>query len=160
MFKINISFHHCLLVFAAFFALDTFELTAAKDPLTRLQDSFGAPPAVRRKIYAEVIRLSGPAETDSIALLARAVALQQRAMDLEDEYIDRMIKTAPAFPESKEPIHPFSPITGAPQMSSPPCKCNFLSPNHMENAPDWWLGSAMTVRGCTRPRSHSGETTR
>ena len=109
MFKINISLHHCLLVFAAFFALDTFELTAAKDPLTRLQDSFGAPPAVRRKIYAEVIRLSGPAETDSIALLARAVALQQRAMDLEDEYIDRMIKTAPAFSGIERANPPFLP---------------------------------------------------
>lgn len=109
MFKINISLHHCLLVFAAFFALDTFELTGAKDPLTALQESFGAPPAVRRKIYAEVIRLSGAAGTESVAWLARAVAFQQRAMDLEDEYIDRMIKTAPGFAGIERANPPFLP---------------------------------------------------
>jgi len=107
MFKIDIYVRHCLLVLTAFLALGTFEPAAAADPLARLQDSYGASPAARRKIYAEVLSLAGAAGTDSIGLLARAVALQQRAMDLEEEYISRMIKTAPGFAGIERSNPPF-----------------------------------------------------
>jgi len=107
MRKKDISVHHFLPVFAAFFALGTIELNAAKDPLALLQESYGESPAARSKIYGEVISLSGADNSDSVAMLTRAVALQQRAMDLEDEYISRMIRTAPGFAGIERSNPPF-----------------------------------------------------
>ncbi|RLB12077.1 MAG: hypothetical protein DRG82_17455, partial [Deltaproteobacteria bacterium] len=44
-----------------------------------------------------MISLAGANTADSTAGLARAVALKQRAMDAEDQFIERMIKQAPGF---------------------------------------------------------------
>jgi len=107
MIKTDIFLHRGLFVLAALVALDTLGLDAAKDPLIRLQDSFGVAPAGRKKIYAEIIRDSSSANTDPETMLARAVAFQQRAMDLEDEYISRMIETAPDFAPLEKSAPPF-----------------------------------------------------
>ncbi len=76
--------------------------------VARLQESFDATPAGRRKIYTEVIKLNGEAMgADSLGRLARAVALFQRAMDGEDEFVDRIVKGAPSFRHISRESQPF-----------------------------------------------------
>ena len=70
---------------------------ASPETVARLQESYGATPADRRAIYNEVISSVGESGADSLDRLARAVALIQLAMDLEDEYIERMAAVAPNF---------------------------------------------------------------
>ncbi len=76
--------------------------------VARLQESFDASPAVRKKIYTEVIKLGGEATgADSLGRLARAVALFQRGMDEEDEFVDRIVKGAPSFRHISREGQPF-----------------------------------------------------
>lgn len=75
---------------------------AASDPVVRLQDSFDETPAARRKIYTGVAgeierRLAAGEALDDRLLLARAVALKQRAMDAEDQFIASILSSAPRF---------------------------------------------------------------
>ncbi len=75
---------------------------AAVDPVARLQESFTADQAQRKKIYSEVVSLvDGSGESDSTFdrkwLLAGAVALKQMAMDAEDEFLEDMKSSAPDF---------------------------------------------------------------
>jgi len=77
-------------------------LIAEVDPVTRLQDSFAANQAERKKIYKEVISLvdrlgASDSAVDRKMLLARAVALKQMAMDAEDEFFENMESSAPDF---------------------------------------------------------------
>jgi hypothetical protein len=90
----NLSAFLCLLLF-----LPLSDLLSAGAAVSRLQDSFDARPAERRQIYTEVIGLvdRAGAAADSAELLARAVALEQRAMDAEDEFIGRLVSSAPGF---------------------------------------------------------------
>ena len=81
---------------------------SSTDAVARLQDSFDASPAGRKKIYTEVIKLNGEAMgADSLGRLARAVALFQRAMDNEDEFVDRVVKGAPSFSHISRDTQPF-----------------------------------------------------
>ena len=75
---------------------------AAVDPVARLQESFTADQAERKKIYSEVVSLvDGPGKGDFAVdrkwLLAGAVALKQMAMDAEDEFLEDMKSSAPDF---------------------------------------------------------------
>ncbi|MEA2062296.1 MAG: lytic transglycosylase domain-containing protein [Gemmatimonadota bacterium] len=75
---------------------------AAVDPVARLQDSYSAGSAERRDIYSDVISVadrlySGSSTADRRAQLAAAVALRQKAMDAEDEFIAGMQSAAPGF---------------------------------------------------------------
>ncbi|MBW7996920.1 MAG: lytic transglycosylase domain-containing protein [Candidatus Glassbacteria bacterium] len=80
----------------------------SRDAVARLQESFDASPGVRNKIYTEVIKLNGESMgADSLGRLARAVALFQRAMDGEDEFVDRMISEAPSFRQLSRSDPPF-----------------------------------------------------
>ncbi|MFH1068261.1 MAG: lytic transglycosylase domain-containing protein [Candidatus Glassbacteria bacterium] len=77
---------------AAVFSADSPQSVA------RLQEAFDASPAQKKALYAEVIRLGGPdTAPDSLARLARAVALLQQSMDAEDELVDEMTRSAPGI---------------------------------------------------------------
>lgn len=76
--------------------------------VARLQESFDSSPDERRKIYTEIIKLNGEAMgADSLGRLARAVALFQRAMDDEDEFVDAMVREAPSFRQISGTAPPF-----------------------------------------------------
>jgi len=83
----------------AILALSLSSLSAADSLVEKLQDSFDQTGANRRQTYAAVIAAvdaeGGTAGRDHI--LVRAVALNQRAMDLEDDFIDQLVAAAPAF---------------------------------------------------------------
>ena len=70
---------------------------ASTEVVARLQESYGATPANRRAIYNEVLESVDETGADSLDRLAHAVALIQLAMDLEDEYIERLAAVAPKF---------------------------------------------------------------
>jgi len=79
-----------------------YAAAAEKDAVARLQDAFSAGAAERKVIYSEVVALvdrlrAGGSPVESKALLARAAALKQMAMDAEDEFLDRMKSSAPDF---------------------------------------------------------------
>jgi peptidoglycan lytic transglycosylase len=91
-----------LVTFLFCFLMCVSQVFAAKDPVSRLQDSFTADQAERKKIYSEVVSLAdnlsaGTTPDDRKALLAGAVALKQMAMDAEDEFFKKMISSAPDF---------------------------------------------------------------
>ena len=66
--------------------------------VARLEESFDASPAERKRIYTEVIKLNAESMgADSLERLARAVAFFQRGMDGEDVLVDVMVRTAPAL---------------------------------------------------------------
>ncbi len=93
------------------FPLETSPLRAADPLVESLQESFDQTPAARRRTYAAVIAEvdAGTGEISQARRLARAVALNQKAMDLEDDFISQIVSSAPSF--SRLPISnpPFLP---------------------------------------------------